>query len=347
MGIAIAAAAYLVLVASGRGLLTQFQATIDELGSEVTVQQAGVAIPDMSRISPDLIAALEGLEEVVGVSPIAIGITKVSFSSHFFVFGAEPTGRLLQRVRVVDGTLPRGDSMDIMIGRSAATRLELSPGDVVEIVGRHRFTVSGIYETGHGLYDNACIADLAAVQFAFKMGDEVNLVFLDLVPGASADEVSASIRERWIDLEASPSELWISTFQQVKIIEDFARYLALIALLIATFGVANTLNMSVAERTAEIGILRAIGWRKQRIAVTLYLEGLVLTFVGGCLGIPLSLFSLRVLRAANTLGFVPETPHFDVILEGLLLVLAAGTLGSIQGLMTIMRFRPAEALRFS
>ena len=58
-----------------------------------------------------------------------------------------------------------------------------------------------------------------------------------------------------------------------------------IALLMGILGIANTMAMSVFERTREIGILRAIGWKAWRVLLLIQVEATVLGFVGGILGI--------------------------------------------------------------
>jgi hypothetical protein len=59
----------------------------------------------------------------------------------------------------------------------------------------------------------------------------------------------------------------------------------LIALLIGILGIANTMAMSVFERTREIGILRALGWKRRQVMILIQLEASVLGLGGGFLGI--------------------------------------------------------------
>jgi len=345
VGVALAAAVYLALVASGRGLETEFQSTVNELGSDVTVQSAGSALPLTSRLDPGQVADLRELESVVGAVEIVIGVARAAEAPQLVVVGTDTKGRLGNGIRTLAGRALERDRQEMMVGRSAAKRLDLEPGNRVEIMGRHRFTVVGIYETGHGLYDNACLTDKRAAQRVFRTGDFVNLVMLDLAPGRSPDEVAAAIRERWPELEASPSNLWISTYQQVDVVTRFARYLAMVGLMVAALGVANTLNMNVAERASEIGILRAVGWRRWRIVGVVMSEGLVLTTIGGVLGLPLSVALLKVLRQVADLGVVPVAPDILTTVEGLVAVGAAGLAGSVPALVAVLRLRPAAALR--
>ena len=91
--------------------------------------------------------------------------------------------------------------------------------------------------------------DLAAAQRIFGLGDTVNLAFLDLARGASADGVVERVLGELPDLEARPSDLWVSSIQQLEVAERYTRVLGLVVLAIVALGVATSMSMNVAERT--------------------------------------------------------------------------------------------------
>ena len=68
-----------------------------------------------------------------------------------------------------------------------------------------------------------------------------------------------------------------------------------IALIVGSIGMLNTMIVSVLERTQEIGILRAIGWRKSRIMKMILVESFTLSFSGAVFGILLAFVLLRAL----------------------------------------------------
>jgi putative ABC transport system permease protein len=125
----------------------------------------------------------------------------------------------------------------------------------------------------------------------------------------------------------------------------FARALALLALAIAALGVSNTLSMNVAERTGELGLLRALGWRRGRIAWLVLAEGLLLAAGGAALGFPAAAATLRLFARHDFLGMMPGQVPLATALKGLGTVLFAGLLAGAPPLFHALRIEPARALR--
>jgi putative ABC transport system permease protein len=120
----------------------------------------------------------------------------------------------------------------------------------------------------------------------------------------------------------------------------------LIALLIGILGIANTMAMSVFERTREIGILRALGWKRQQVLVLIQLEAVVLGLGGGFLGIAIGWFALHILATLpQTASIVSTSFSWQLLPEALgiatLAGLAAGALPAWRG----AQLSPVEALR--
>jgi len=135
VGVALGAAAYALLVSSGEGLKDELNGIMTGQGSEVLVQQAGVALPDFSHIAPGDVEALRHLPRVRGVSVVTVHAIQRPDRSQMLIFGVDPRESALRTVRVVSGQKLRAGSDEMLVGRSAARRLGLTPGDTVELVG--------------------------------------------------------------------------------------------------------------------------------------------------------------------------------------------------------------------
>ena len=90
--------------------------------------------------------------------------------------------------------------------------------------------------------------DLAIAQQLFNLNGAVSLAFLDLDDRSSAAATAARIRKRLPGVEVSTAAEWVESYGQLVVVEDFARFLALLALVIAGLGVSNVLHVSVGER---------------------------------------------------------------------------------------------------
>jgi len=348
VGVALGAAAYALLVSSGEGLKDELNGIMTGQGSEVLVQQAGVALPDFSHIAPGDVEALRHLPRVRGVSVVTVHAIQRPDRSQMLIFGVDPRESALRTVRVVSGQKLRAGSDEMLVGRSAARRLGLTPGDTVELVGHQQFRVAGIFESDSALTETSAMIDVRVAQRVFGLGESVTLALLDLDAGAFPDDTLADVERTLPALEAHRSATWASSFRQIETVERFARFLALVALMVAALGVATAMTVSVTERVHELAVLRAVGWRPRRVARLVLTEGLVITTVGALLGLGtawLALQATKSLLSSWSFWLAPSSLRGTVVLETLLLPVVAGLVGCLPALAQVLRLQPAQALR--
>ncbi|HEY3350314.1 MAG TPA: ABC transporter permease [Thermoanaerobaculia bacterium] len=345
LGIALGVTTYLVLVSASAGVVEETESIVRSLRIDLIVQRSGMPIPWQSRIRPDEVAAIRRAPGVAELTPVVVGVTKLETRPRFFVFGAAPEALGVLGLKVVAGRAFAPGKNEILAGADAARELDLKPGDRVAIIGRREFTVTGVYRTGRQLLDGGVLLDRPDAQEAFRLGDLVNLALVTISPGAVPENVVAAVTAATPELEAIPADLFARQQDWLKSFARFARTLALLALAIAALGISNTLSMNVAERTGEIGLLRAIGWRRARIARLVIAEGLLLSAGGAALGLPAAAAILRLLTRAGFLGVIPARLPAASAAEGIATVLAAGLLASLPPLVHALRIRPARALR--
>ena len=106
--------------------------------------------------------------------------------------------------------------------------------------------------------------------------------------------------------------------------------------------------MAVNERTFEIGILSAIGWTSTRILRLILIEGLVMSLVGGAMGLGLGIVTMDLVSRMDIGGGMMERyMSTGIILRASIAVFAAGSLGALYPAWRATRLVPAEALRRS
>ena len=90
---------------------------------------------------------------------------------------------------------------------------------------------------------------------------------------------------------------------------------AAVALVLGSVGMLNTMLMSIFERTREIGILRAVGWRRRRVLALVLGEALAIALIGTLLGVVLAVVGLRAMTLAPTArGFISPNLPPEVLL---------------------------------
>ena len=129
------------------------------------------------------------------------------------------------------------------------------------------------------------------------------------------------------------------------VIGQFVERLGIVALLITALGICSILTINVTERTLEMGVLRAIGWKRWKLAAIVLGEGTMLALVGAVLGIPLAKLVVLSLPMLEALGLVSDAIPLIACGKGVVLTVLAGALGSIPALAQVLRLEPAVALR--
>jgi putative ABC transport system permease protein len=120
--------------------------------------------------------------------------------------------------------------------------------------------------------------------------------------------------------------------------------ISFLAVLVGGIGMMNTVFMSVFERTREIGVLRALGWRKVRVLLMVMKESLVLSAVGGVVGILLGM-GLGGLFPLLLAMLVPVYST-ELLARALVLALVLGAIAGVYPAWWASRLDPLEALRY-
>jgi putative ABC transport system permease protein len=113
-------------------------------------------------------------------------------------------------------------------------------------------------------------------------------------------------------------------------------------------GVINTMIMSVYERTREIGVLKAVGWRSRRILGMILGESIVLTLVAGTVGTVAGIVGVTILLAysASFGTMIHPVYSLDLFLRAYGVALLVGVIGGIYPAYRASKLAPTEALRY-
>jgi putative ABC transport system permease protein len=147
-------------------------------------------------------------------------------------------------------------------------------------------------------------------------------------------------------IHAKPPKDFVAQNRQFKLVTGMAWAFSFVALIIGGIGVLNTMIMSVFERTREIGILRAIGWRPSRIMKMILMESALLSFGGGVLGTVGGIGMILVAsRFASVSGIVHASISTDIVVKGFIVAMVVGLFGAAWPAYRGSRLLPTEALR--
>ena len=219
---------------------------------------------------------------------------------------------------------------ELLAGSRAAERLNLAPGDRVDIAGRP-FAVAGVLASTGSEDDEVLFADLAALQAATGLAGKVNLVEIAaLCAGCPIDDIVAELRQALpgVDIKALRQVVGQRMYS-IDFVSTLAWIVGLVILLTACVMIALSLYASVGERSKEIGLMRALGFSRAGVFMAFSFEALLLGalasvvgYVAGCLA---SLEVLRALEVAESVALPFEAAHLAVTLAlvGLLTALSS------------------------
>ncbi len=344
LGIGIGVMVVVALGAITEGMISQFSALLGSGGAELTVMQAKVADMSLSAIDERVGKRIAALPDVESVSGAVWGFVANPDVPFLFGFGLDPEEFIIRDYKIKEGRRIQSRS-EMILGRTAAENLKKHVGDVMRVSGAP-FKIVGIFETGVGYQDVGGVIDLREAQSLFNKPRQVAYYGIKLKNPNRADAVIAEIRARIPEVAVSRSTEFAENTQDLKVTKALMWVLSSIGIVVGGVGVMNTILMSVFERTREIGVLRALGWRRRRILEQIMGESLLLSLLGGVIGIGIGV-GLTLLLSRLPWGEIIEG-QYPLWLFGLAMgtALTLGVVGGIYPAWRATQFQPAEALRY-
>ena len=236
---------------------------------------------------------------------------------------------------------------EIIVGNALAKSLNVRQGDSVMLSGSE-FRVKDILIENGEAEDNQIFMNLETAQNSYGKPDEITVIDLSVDYTAGSEDVLLAEIEESIP-HAQVSSLRQENLRRDEMLGRLVRFGIAVSVLIVFIGmlvVGITMSGSVRERTREIGIFRALGFRKSHIIKILLSEAVIVCFFGGILGYVLGNALAGYAGPALT-GEAMQTEWSLLILMmsigvSVLIGLISGTLPALKA----AKLDPAEALRF-
>ncbi|TMA65788.1 MAG: ABC transporter permease [Deltaproteobacteria bacterium] len=377
-GIAIGVAALVLLGALSEKMSRLVEGGRDFATGQVTVSGAGTgALSGMTRgglLTAEQLRALETIDGVAAVAPIVMfpaadAPAALPLTLAPVVFGVDMEALALNRrsprPRVSAGRLvPAPASDEAVLGNQVARLYHVGPGDPITVRGQ-RFRVVGVLEPTLTGPDSFVFMSFPTAQ-RLLIDSEPLLRRLLLVPGSNLlpiataaavfwasgqdpEAVAARIRERLPGLSVvSPHDASIQLDRALAFLNAVIVGSGLVALLVASLAVTNTMFMAVVERRREIGLRRVVGATRRQVIAQLLVEAATLGILGSTLGLgagALGVSGLNTLTERLGAATFLLTPR----LAAAAALLPAG-LAAIAGLWPAWRaarLPPTEAIRYA
>jgi putative ABC transport system permease protein len=372
LGIAVGIAAVILLTSIGEGLhkfvideFTQFGTRIVGITpGRVMTHGASLGSINTSRpLSIDDALALQHARYIETVNPLIQGnadVENLARSRRVTLYGVGHHFTDTFQAKVAAGQFlpdddPRTARAFVVLGAKVAQELfgEANPLGARMRIGGERYRVIGIMAPkgqvlGFDLDDTVYIP----VGRALEMFNRDTLMEIEITYPAAAPlaEVEASIQQTLIarhgreDFTVTPQQKMLEVFDTILGAITFAvAAIGGISLLVGGVGILTILTIAVSERTAEIGLLRAIGATQRRILLIFLGEAALLAAAGGAAGLALGAGIAAIIKLA--VPALPVHTPWSYALAAELMAVGVGLLAGVLPARRAARLDPLEALR--
>lgn len=280
------------------------QKTLEDTGSydNVVVIRKGSSSEVMSGIERQKASIIEMLPQIAfgpsgrplvakeAVVLISLRKRGAEYSSHsnLVVRGVQDASLLLRpQVKLIAGRLPRPSSMEILVGAGVIKGFEGAGLHDTLVWGMRTWRVVGIFDAGNTAFNTEIWADVDQVMQAFRRPVYSSIIF-KLQEAMQFDAVKTTIEnDPRLTLEAKRETRYY--LDQSEMMARFLRILGSSLTLIfsvgAIIGAMITMYAAVANRTSEIGTMRALGFQRRNILAAFMMESLLLGLLGGMVGL--------------------------------------------------------------
>jgi putative ABC transport system permease protein len=355
VGIAISGAMLLDMVMLSRGIEKSFTELLLARGYQIRLTPKGTLPFDTEATlsgAGSVVAALRQDADIASAGAVLgtslYGRTPDSLIT-LFGYGIQPEAQALYQLVAGRDLLPT-DSLGVLLSRPAAALLDAQLGDTVRLLGRldpqvatsaigKRLVVRGIVRWVYdyqGQPSVGAILPVIQVLAGKSSGDQASLVMVKVRDNRLAAAVAGRLSRAFPQLEVlSVADLVEHFNRRLVYFRQLSYILGTMSLIVTVLLVATLLTITVNERLGEIATLRAIGLARSTVVRQVVSEGVVLTVVGGVVGLVLGLATARYLDGILTSFpglpaafsfFVPRQEHLAT--AGIVLLLT----GSFAGL---------------
>lgn len=328
------------------------KASSSEVQSGIDRQQASIV-----ETQPEVAFGSHGRRLLAKELVVLINLPKRGSNkpSNVVIRGISGSSLLLRpQVKLAGGRMPRTGSSEIIAGQSIAKRFK--GGGIGETLrfGMRDWTVVGTFDAGNTGFSSEIWGDVDQLMQAFRRPVYSSVIF-KLRDSSEFTKFKTRIgSDPRLTVEAKREITYYE--DQSKMMAKFLRILGISLTIIfslgAIIGAMVTMYSAVANRTNEIGTLRALGFQRRNILGAFLMESLMIGFLGGCLGLFFS--SFMQLLTISTMNFQTFSElaftfslTFGIIHKSLMFSLIMGFLGGVLPAFRSARMNIVDALRTS
>jgi len=335
------------------GLESSITESLELLSGNLIIQKNGTIDQAFSIVNLSLVENLSSNPDIEAISP-EIYVTRMLPDGGGGGFG----GRFINLIGVTDsyreivspeyiktGTyFSESDRGKAILGSKLADRLGKDVNDSFRIDSTD-FNITGIFETNTlvdlfmvliPIGDARAISDMSP--------DKVSIIEVKPVAPERADAIREYVESNFEGYEVVfPEELMQEASEILDVVRNAVWAVSSIAVLIGSIGIANAMLMSVMERTPEIGLLKATGWKNIDVGYSVLIEALGIGIIGGLIGLLFGVVAAQM--AQNLIPALTVRLTLTTIFESLGFAVGLSLLSGVYPAVKAARLSPIRAIR--
>jgi len=362
IGLMVGIATIVTLVTLTKSMSTDIERKMDEFGANILITPAshdlamsyggislgGVTFDQREIKEEDLakIKTIKNSRNISTISPKILGAVQIAKKDVLLVGVDFDSEMKMKQWWKVFGDIPNADN-ELLLGSDAAKTLNVMSGDAVDIKGEN-FKVAGILDQTGSQDDALVFAPLKKAQKLLGREGKITLVEVAaLCSGCPIGDMVVQMAEKLPEAKVSAIQQVVES--RLHALDQFRRFsygVAGVVVFIGALIVFVTMMGSVNERTTEIGVFRAIGFRKSHVMRIILLEAALVSLSAGLLGYGAGMgaakLALPAMAEAKNAVLVWDT---TVMFGSVALSVVVGMLASLYPALHASKMDPTEALR--
>ena len=379
LGIVIGITAVVIMVAVGETVQQSINDQFSSLGTNTIVIRAGAArnrgvrTGNRQTLTITDTDQIKRLSDVMYITPAQMGSAQVIYGNKNWstmILGAYPDYLSIQDIEMEYGTpfdmnAVKNAAAYAVIGPETAYELGLPENPVGEFIriGHIPFVVVGVMkargDSAFGSQDDMIIIPITTLKKRLqgsKFPDAVTMIALKIFPDANnnvvIEQITSLLRQRHRLKDIDEDDFQITDMKQImETMDTVTGYLKLlliaiaaVSLLVGSIGIMNMMLVSVAERTREIGVRKAIGARERVIIIQFLSESVMISFIGSMIGL--------VLGVGLSQGVGRFILHYDVpfsfwpVILSMTVAVVVGLASGVMPAIKAAKLNPIDSLRY-
>jgi len=348
LGISIGIAAVVALVGISRGFSQSWVNGLKARGTDVVVSNMASSLTP-KPFDASAVSRIDHLPDVAATCPILVDLMSVETAQMMMVSARAWGGFSWNNLKILAGRMPHdANEKAVVLGSTAAEMLGKKVGDPIQL-DTEELTVVGIVDGNAWVENSSVILSLPVFQEITGNQGKINVIDVRVKSPVSDPQVQSLCRQ--IDklipeARAMPAGENIANSQAYRMVQAMSWGTSLLAVIVGVLGVMNTMLMTVFERTQEICVLLALGWRRSRIVRMVLWESALLGLLGGIVGVALGAVGVKILGATPAIrGLLEPDVNLGLLATSVAISIGVGIVSGLYPAWRSSRLTPSRALQ--